>query len=65
MDKELEMLCKRPWEFLAKSQGVPHHLKAPLGELMEAYIRLAYRAGERAAIEDIVEDASQTSCNGL
>lgn len=52
MDKELERLCKKPWEFLDKSQSVPHHLKAPLGELMEAYIRLAYTKGQRAATED-------------
>lgn len=58
MDKELEMLCKKPWEFLAKSQSVPRHLKAPLGELMEAYIRLAYTKGQRVALESVVKDAS-------
>lgn len=58
MDKELEMLCKRPWEFLAKTGGIPQHLKSPLGELMEAYIRQSYTAGKLKAFEELTEDAS-------
>ncbi len=58
MDKELEILCKRPWEFLAKTGGIPQHLKSPLGELMEAYIRQAHALGKVDGLKELTEAAS-------
>ncbi len=58
MDKELEMLCKRPWEFLAKAGGIPHQLKSPIGELMEAYIRQAYVVGKREVLRELIKNRS-------
>ncbi len=43
MDEELERLVLREWEFVRKSKNIPAHLKSHLGELIEAYVRSAYK----------------------